>query len=99
VHIDPLVMWGLLPTMAQPLRSRQVSVADGLSENANTVLHQDRSGFLWVCTEYGLNKYDGHHVWTWHATDGLGELVPAIVSKAQKDRLVLQGARPDMCTG
>ncbi len=56
----------------QELYFRQITTADGLSDNAITKLFQDRDGFLWVGTESGLNRYDGHHVRVWHARDGLG---------------------------
>ncbi len=57
---------------AQELFFRHLSTADGFSDNAMTALHQDRDGFLWVGTQHGLNRYDGRHVRTWHADDGLG---------------------------
>lgn len=80
VLLSLTLLCGLLSAVAQPLRFRQVSMADGLTDNAITALHQDRQGFLWIGTEYGLNKYDGHHVWAWHAPDGLGgEHVSAIM--------------------
>ncbi|KAF0249194.1 MAG: Signal transduction histidine kinase, partial [bacterium] len=33
----------------------------GLSNNAIRCVLQDSKGFLWVGTEYGLNRYDGHN--------------------------------------
>lgn len=68
-----LLLW-LSATVArgQELLFQQLTTADGLSDNAITKLFQDRDGFLWVGTESGLNRYDGHHVRVWHAQDGLG---------------------------
>ena len=34
--------------------------ADQLSSNQITEITQDAAGFIWVGTEYGLNKYDGY---------------------------------------
>ncbi|MGV9011739.1 MAG: two-component regulator propeller domain-containing protein [Flavobacteriales bacterium] len=58
----------------------QISTLQGLSDNAITKLFQDREGFLWIGTEYGLDRYDGHHMRTWHERDGLaGEHIVDIV--------------------
>jgi diguanylate cyclase (GGDEF)-like protein len=35
--------------------------ADGLSSNSVRAISQDQSGYLWVGTLYGLNRFDGHH--------------------------------------
>lgn len=37
------------------------TVKEGLSCNYVHSITQDRNGFLWVATEYGLNKFDGVH--------------------------------------
>ncbi len=41
------------------LRFKRLTTAEGLSENATYCLLQDRTGFLWVGTQDGLNRYDG----------------------------------------
>lgn len=43
----------------QPLFFRQFTERDGLSSPRTTCILRDRQGFLWVGTEYGLNRYDG----------------------------------------
>lgn len=35
--------------------------ADGLSSNSVRAISQDPSGYLWIGTLYGLNRFDGHH--------------------------------------
>lgn len=45
--------------MAQPLRFQHLTTDDGLSDNAITCIHQDRSGVIWAGTEHGLNRFDG----------------------------------------
>lgn len=45
---------------AQSIDFEFLSVADGLSQNTVRCLLQDRQGFIWLGTEYGLNRYDGY---------------------------------------
>ena len=33
---------------------------DGLPHNSICDIHQDRQGYLWLCTWYGLSRYDGN---------------------------------------
>lgn len=42
------------------LRFERISVEQGLSEASVHCAYQDSTGFLWFCTEDGLNRYDGH---------------------------------------
>ncbi len=39
---------------------RQFDEKDGLSSNVITAICRDRQGYLWVGTDYGLNRYDGY---------------------------------------
>lgn len=41
-------------------RFEQISMQSGLSHNAVYAILQDHYGFMWIGTENGLNKYDGH---------------------------------------
>ena len=38
---------------------RQLSVKEGLSQNSVISIAQDSTGYLWMATQDGLNKYDG----------------------------------------
>lgn len=39
-----------------------LSVNEGLSQNSVTAIVQDESGFIWIGTKDGLNRYDGNEV-------------------------------------
>jgi len=43
-------------------RFEKMSVEEGLSTGFTTCLHQDKYGFIWIGTQYGLNLYDGYEV-------------------------------------
>ena len=57
------VSWPLfaIPAVAQRtvLHFQHLTTADGLSQHSVNDLLQDRSGFLWVATQDGLDRYDG----------------------------------------
>ncbi|MEY8019374.1 two-component regulator propeller domain-containing protein [Muriicola sp. SD30] len=38
----------------------QLSIKDGLSQNCGIAMAQDSTGYLWIATQDGLNKYDGN---------------------------------------
>lgn len=42
------------------IRFDHLTVNDGLSENAVTQVMQDRSGYIWIGTHDGLNRFDGY---------------------------------------
>src|SRR5580704_14314080 len=44
---------------AQQFTFRQFGQEEGLANLALTCLFQDRAGFVWMCTENGLFRYDG----------------------------------------
>jgi ligand-binding sensor domain-containing protein/signal transduction histidine kinase/DNA-binding response OmpR family regulator len=45
-----------------PPKFRPLSQEQGLSNNAVTFIYQDKSGFIWIATRYGLNRYDGYEL-------------------------------------
>lgn len=46
----------------QPMSFRQLTVADGLSQNTVMDILQDDFGYIWLATENGLDRYDGYSV-------------------------------------
>lgn len=48
-------------SQSSTLRFEHLTEKDGLSNNYVTSILQDREGFMWFGTGYGLNKYDGYN--------------------------------------
>src|SRR4051812_10450679 len=42
---------------------------DGLSHNIVTGLAQDSTGYIWITTDYGLNRYNGNRFVQFHGSD------------------------------
>lgn len=58
-----LLLFMLLPAIvfAQQKGWQEITISDGLSQGMIYDLEQDPSGFIWVATKDGLNRYDGHN--------------------------------------
>ncbi len=51
------------PPLLQPgaaIRFHRISIEEGLSQSVVNAMAQDKTGFLWLGTENGLNRYDGY---------------------------------------
>ncbi|HQG38063.1 MAG TPA: two-component regulator propeller domain-containing protein, partial [Chitinophagales bacterium] len=40
---------------------RVLDIKDGISQNTVTSIFQDSKGFIWFCTDEGVNRYDGYN--------------------------------------
>ncbi|MGB5498662.1 MAG: two-component regulator propeller domain-containing protein, partial [Maribacter sp.] len=59
VSISLCLVWIQLVKSQNQISFRQLSVKDGLSQNSAISIAQDSTGYLWIATQDGLNKYDG----------------------------------------
>ena len=59
VSISFCLVWIQLVVSQNQISFRQLSVKDGLSQNSAISMVQDSTGYLWIATQDGLNKYDG----------------------------------------
>ena len=56
---------GFITCIAAPLKAqvytkaRAITVQDSLSDNRVTCFYKDKTGFVWIGTKNGLNRYDG----------------------------------------
>jgi len=49
---------------------RHIGIEEGLSKSAVTALLQDETGFIWIGTYDGLNRYDGYQFTVYRPVDG-----------------------------
>ncbi|MEM9809503.1 MAG: two-component regulator propeller domain-containing protein, partial [Cyanobacteria bacterium P01_D01_bin.56] len=56
-----------------PFTVRHFGIDQGLSNEWISAISQDGKGYLWIATQYGLNRFDGHEfeVFTYRPKDGL----------------------------
>ncbi|RYF56365.1 MAG: AraC family transcriptional regulator, partial [Cytophagaceae bacterium] len=54
-----LILWLWWPCIASGQSGKLFTVETGLSGSLVTDIHQDQSGFVWIATEDGLNRFDG----------------------------------------
>ncbi len=74
-----LLFWGVLFILGSVcwgqsnIRFQNYSINSGLSQSYVTDILQDESGFIWVCTQDGLNKFDGYefHIFSADRTNGI----------------------------
>jgi len=52
---------------ARPIYFEHLTMRDGLSQSTVNDVLQDSQGYLWLATESGLDRYDGHHVVSFRA--------------------------------
>lgn len=43
-------------------RVKQIGIEDGISDKRTYTILQDKKGFLWISTRFGINRYDGENV-------------------------------------
>ncbi|MCB0847593.1 MAG: hypothetical protein KDE26_30285, partial [Bacteroidetes bacterium] len=54
-------LWGIkLPAQQYIFDAQLLTTEDGLSNLMTYSIYQDKSGFMWIGTPYGLNRYDGY---------------------------------------
>ena len=65
------------PLFAQQKQTRFYQIEAPISQNTITAIAQDKHGFIWVSTRYGLNKFDGVKHTTFHKDPNSGEGLPS----------------------
>ena len=87
VRTSPMAEDTPVDTLSLPIevKTKKVTIQDGLPSNIITDMRQDQKGFLWFATNNGMVRYDGNVVTTC-AEEGAGRLALAGRTKrAQED--------------
>lgn len=88
------IIIGLLNAQTYPFRT--YSIEDGLSESVVYDIIQDRDGYIWLATGFGLNKFDGLEFQQFFEEQGLLNSQTNTVYEASDGRIwvgTIQGAQ------
>ncbi|KRT17839.1 hypothetical protein ASU31_00650 [Pedobacter ginsenosidimutans] len=55
-----LIFQGVILFARQYPAARSLDIEDGLSNNSVRTIYKDKSGYMWIGTHDGLNRYDGY---------------------------------------
>ncbi|KAB1155481.1 hybrid sensor histidine kinase/response regulator transcription factor [Flavobacterium luteum] len=64
---------------------KNIDNKQGLSLNGITTIFQDRDGYMWFGTQYGLNRYDGVNIKSYYAGNSFNELSDNIIVSILQD--------------
>ena len=65
-HVEPRTI--TVPVVdGKGIRFTRLSTEDGLSQMKVSQIVQDDQGFMWFGSQYGLNRYDGYAVQSYHS--------------------------------
>lgn len=85
VDSDAVRKWEGTLTLPVSVKSRTITLQDGLPSNVVMAMTQDQKGFLWLCTQNGLARYDGNKVTLSPEKNTLGSWYDARVKKVIED--------------
>ena len=71
VFVILLLMIVLENIRGQEIISINYSISDNLLSSSVNVTFQDKQGYIWIGTNYGVSKFDGYKFINYTATDGL----------------------------
>lgn len=69
-----------------PYRFERISLAQGLAQSHITAMVQGPSGYLWVGTQHGLDRFDGYRFTSWEPGEGPESLSDGYVRDLMFDR-------------
>lgn len=84
-----LALFWAFTTQAQRVGFRNYSIQNGLSQSVVTSVLQDESGYVWIGTEYGLNRFNGRSFRTFGTADGLRDIDIRVIAQLADGRLAI----------
>lgn len=63
------------------------SIAEGLPSSETYFVHQDKKGYIWICTDRGVARYNGYKMRVFTEKDGLPDNVVFKIYEDYKGRL------------
>jgi signal transduction histidine kinase/ligand-binding sensor domain-containing protein/DNA-binding response OmpR family regulator len=72
-----LTLFYITPLSAQHynIKFKHIGIPEGLSNNHITDILQDEFGYMWIATERGLNRYDGHQMIVFPNRSGFSDTI------------------------
>ena len=64
---------------------KNIDNKQGLSQNGITTIFQDRDGYMWFGTHYGLNRYDGMNIRSFYASNSFNDLSDNTINSIAQD--------------
>ena len=70
---------------SENINFKNIDNKQGLSQNGITAIFQDRDGYMWFGTHYGLNRYDGMNIRTFYASNSFNDLSDNTINSITQD--------------
>ena len=81
-----ILLFSKISAQQPQIRFERISAEDGLSKNNVTALLQDKTGFIWIGTFDGLNRYDGYEYNIYRQTDEPGSISHNYIISLAEDK-------------
>ena len=65
IALSQLMLWGVNGQETFIANTRHIGLPDGLTHQVVYSFLEDSRGLMWIGTQYGLNRYDGHSFQHW----------------------------------
>lgn len=85
IFISILFYSNLYGVQEYDLNFKNIDNKQGLSQNGVRTIFQDRDGYMWFGTHYGLNRYDGLNIKTYYAGSSFNELSDNTITSILQD--------------
>jgi ligand-binding sensor domain-containing protein/two-component sensor histidine kinase len=82
----------ITPLCAQSYQETRYTIEDGLASNETFSVVQGKQGYIWVATDKGISKYDGHEFKTFGVAEGLQSTVIFKLIPSPLGGIVFSGA-------